>query len=101
MERIRRGQRVEHYETIRQRKHGSLIDVSLSISRSGRNLSRHNRAQTERGANRGERGTLPPKGADDGVVFWRIEAGQAGHRMKGHLAEARRSIDFIKINANK
>ncbi|MGC2079657.1 MAG: PAS domain S-box protein [Xanthobacteraceae bacterium] len=32
IERIRRGQRVEHYETVRQRKHGSLIDVSLSIS---------------------------------------------------------------------
>jgi PAS domain S-box-containing protein len=32
MERIRRGQRVEHYETVRQCKHGSLIDVSLSIS---------------------------------------------------------------------
>jgi PAS domain S-box-containing protein len=32
IERIRRGQRVEHYEAVRQRKHGSLIDVSLSIS---------------------------------------------------------------------
>jgi PAS domain len=32
IERIRRGQRVEHYETIRRRKHGSLINVSLSIS---------------------------------------------------------------------
>ena len=32
MERIRRGQRVEHYQTVRQRKHGSLIDVSLTIS---------------------------------------------------------------------
>jgi PAS domain S-box-containing protein len=32
IERIRRGQRVEHYETVRQRKHGSLIDVSLTIS---------------------------------------------------------------------
>jgi two-component system CheB/CheR fusion protein len=32
LERIRRGQRVEHYETIRQRKHGSLIEVSLTIS---------------------------------------------------------------------
>jgi PAS domain S-box-containing protein len=30
--RIRRGQRVEHYETVRRRKHGSLIDVSLTIS---------------------------------------------------------------------
>jgi PAS domain S-box-containing protein len=32
IERIRRGQRVEHFETIRQRKHGSLIDVSMTVS---------------------------------------------------------------------
>lgn len=30
--RIRRGERIEHYETVRQRKDGSLIDVSLSVS---------------------------------------------------------------------
>ena len=30
--RIRRGERVEHYETIRQRKDGSLVDISLSVS---------------------------------------------------------------------
>jgi PAS domain S-box-containing protein len=30
--RIRRGERVEHYETIRQRKDGSLLDISLTIS---------------------------------------------------------------------
>ncbi len=32
LQRIRRGERIEHYETVRQRKDGSLIDVSLSIS---------------------------------------------------------------------
>jgi PAS domain S-box-containing protein len=32
MERIRRGQRVEHFHTVRRCKHGSLIDISLSIS---------------------------------------------------------------------
>src|ERR1700736_957168 len=32
LERIRRGQRIEHYETVRQRKHGSLIQVSLTVS---------------------------------------------------------------------
>jgi PAS domain S-box-containing protein len=32
MGRVRRGQRVDHYETVRQRKHGGLIDISLSIS---------------------------------------------------------------------
>jgi PAS domain S-box-containing protein len=30
--RIRRGERVDHFETVRQRKHGSLIVVSLTIS---------------------------------------------------------------------
>jgi PAS domain S-box-containing protein len=32
LDRIRRGERVEHYETIRQRKDGTLIDISLTIS---------------------------------------------------------------------
>jgi len=32
IDRIKRGQRVEHYETIRQRKHGSRIEVSLTVS---------------------------------------------------------------------
>src|SRR6266850_2742494 len=30
--RLQRGERVEHYETIRRRKDGRLIDVSLTIS---------------------------------------------------------------------
>jgi PAS domain S-box-containing protein len=30
--RIRRGERVDHYETVRQRKDGSLVEVSLTIS---------------------------------------------------------------------
>lgn len=32
LERIRRGERVAHYETVRQRKDGTLIDVSLTVS---------------------------------------------------------------------
>jgi PAS domain S-box-containing protein len=32
LEHIRRGERVEHYETIRRRKDGSLIDISLTVS---------------------------------------------------------------------
>ncbi len=30
--RIRRGEHVEHYETVRQRKDGSLLDISLTVS---------------------------------------------------------------------
>jgi PAS domain S-box-containing protein len=32
MERIRRGEKVEHYETKRRRKDGTVIDVSLAVS---------------------------------------------------------------------
>jgi PAS domain S-box-containing protein len=32
LSRIRRGERVDHYETIRQRKDGSLVPVSLTVS---------------------------------------------------------------------
>jgi two-component system CheB/CheR fusion protein len=32
LERIRRGERIDHYETVRQRKDGSLVDISLAVS---------------------------------------------------------------------
>jgi len=32
LDRIRRGERIEHYETIRRRKDGSLVEISLSVS---------------------------------------------------------------------
>jgi PAS domain S-box-containing protein len=32
LERIRRGERIEHYETIRRRKDGSLVPISLTVS---------------------------------------------------------------------
>jgi PAS domain S-box-containing protein len=32
IERIRRGQRVDHYETVRRRKDGGLVEISLTVS---------------------------------------------------------------------
>jgi PAS domain S-box-containing protein len=32
LERIRNGQRIDHYETVRRRKDGSLVDISLAVS---------------------------------------------------------------------
>jgi PAS domain S-box-containing protein len=32
LNRIRRGERIDHYETVRQRKDGGLIDISLTVS---------------------------------------------------------------------
>ena len=59
--RIRRGERIEHYETVRRRKHGSLIAVSDGFSgkrrrrqdrRSIENCEGHYRAEAKSGANR-------------------------------------------------
>jgi PAS domain S-box-containing protein len=32
LDRIRRGERIDHYETVRQRKDGSLLEISLTVS---------------------------------------------------------------------
>src|SRR5205814_607780 len=32
LSRIRRGERIDHYETVRRRKDGALVDVSLTVS---------------------------------------------------------------------
>jgi PAS domain S-box-containing protein len=32
IERMRRGERVDHYDTVRRRKDGSLVDISLTVS---------------------------------------------------------------------
>jgi PAS domain S-box-containing protein len=32
LERIRRGERLDHYETVRQRKDGNLLDISVTVS---------------------------------------------------------------------
>lgn len=32
LDRIRRGERIHHYETVRRRKDGSLVDISLTVS---------------------------------------------------------------------
>jgi PAS domain S-box-containing protein len=32
LDKIRRGERIDHFETVRQRKDGSLVDISLTIS---------------------------------------------------------------------
>jgi len=32
LQRIRNGERIDHYETVRQRQDGSLLDISLTVS---------------------------------------------------------------------
>src|ERR1700730_14921692 len=76
MERIRRGEKVEHYETRRRRKDGTIIDVSVTVSpiKTGRGeiigASAVGRDITER------------KQADAArVQIARLEQSQAAHRL--------------------
>ena len=61
LERIRRGERIEHYETVRRRKDGTLVDISLTVSpvrnaegkiigasKVARDITEHKRAQQQR-----------------------------------------------------
>jgi two-component system, chemotaxis family, CheB/CheR fusion protein len=61
LRRIRSGERIDHYETVRRRKDGTLVDISLTVSpmRDGRgeifaaskiarNISEHKRAEAQR-----------------------------------------------------
>lgn len=69
--RIRRGERIEHFETIRQRKNGELIDISLTVSpvrnargdiigvsKIARDISERRRIEAERQATAAERERL-------------------------------------------
>jgi PAS domain S-box-containing protein len=66
--RIRAGERIEHYETVRMRKDGSLIDVSLTVS--------------------------PVKGADGGVIGASKIARDIGERKR---AEATKELLLHEI----
>ena len=85
--RIRRGERIEHFETVRQRKHGSLIVVSLTVSpvknAEGKivGASKIARDITEQKRNRDHIATL---------------AREAEHRSKNLLANVQAAVNLSK-----
>ena len=74
LERIRRGERIDHYETIRRRKDGSLVEISLTVSpvrdadgphrRCVEDRSRHHRAAACPGARGAARSRDEPSGKE-------------------------------------
>jgi PAS domain S-box-containing protein len=88
--RIRRGERIEHFETVRQRKHGSLIWVSLTISpvknAEGKivGASKIARDITEQKRTSGQIATL---------------AQEAEHRSKNLLANVQAMVDLSQADA--
>jgi len=83
LERIRRGERVEHFETVRRRKDGSLINISLSVSPvtdySGRII----------GASKIARDITEQKRREEQIV---LLAREADHRTKNLLALAQATV---------
>jgi two-component sensor histidine kinase len=87
LERIRRGQRVEHYETVRQRKLGSRIDISLTVSpikdAKGKII----------GASKIARDITERKRSEERIV---ILAREAEHRAKNVLATVQATVHLTQ-----
>jgi PAS domain S-box-containing protein len=88
LDRIRRGERVEHYETVRRRKDGRMLDVSLTVSpvrdpqgrivgssKNARDITQRKLAEDQiRQAQ--ERLDLALKGADLAIWDWNVKTGE-------------------------
>jgi two-component system, chemotaxis family, CheB/CheR fusion protein len=83
LDRVRRGERVEHFETKRQRKDGSLVDISLTVSpvtdEAGRII----------GASKIARDITEQKRREQQVA---LLAREADHRTKNLLAVAQATV---------
>jgi two-component system, chemotaxis family, CheB/CheR fusion protein len=83
LERIRRGERIEHYETVRKRKDGALVAVSLTVSpvtdETGRII----------GASKVARDITEQKRKEETIA---LLAREADHRTKNLLALAQATV---------
>jgi PAS domain S-box-containing protein len=83
IERIRRGQRVEHYETVRMRKDGSRVDISLTVS------PIRNFAGKTTGASKIARDITERKRSEEQIATL---AREAEHRAKNVLANVQATV---------
>ena len=83
--RIRRGERIDHFETVRQRKHGSLIVVSLTVS------PVKNAEGKIVGASKSARDITEQKRAQEQIATL---AREAEHRSKNLLATVRATVSL-------
>jgi PAS domain S-box-containing protein len=83
--RIRRGERIDHFETVRQRKDGSLIDISLTVS------PIKNAQGKITGASKIARDITERKRNDNRIA---VLAREAEHRTKNILATVRATVNL-------
>jgi PAS domain S-box-containing protein len=85
--RIRRGERIDHFETVRQRKNGSLINISLTVS------PIKNAAGVTVGASKIARDITEQKKAQDLIATL---AREAEHRSKNLLANVHATVTLSR-----
>jgi PAS domain S-box-containing protein len=83
LDRIRRGERIDHFETVRRRKSGELIDISLTVS------PVKNAQGQVIGASKIARDITERKRSDERIAALALEA---EHRAKNILATVQQSI---------
>ncbi len=87
--RIRRGERIDHFETVRQRKHGSRINVSLTVS------PVKNAEGKIVGASKIARDITEQKRAQDMIAAL---AREAEHRSKNLLANVQATVNLSQAD---
>jgi PAS domain S-box-containing protein len=111
VERVRRGDRIDHYETVRRRKDGSLVDLSLTVSpivdehgaiigvsKIARDISQRKRAEeTLRAADRAKDEFLAMLGHELrnplGALASAVRILDHPERSANHMAHARAIVD--------
>ena len=87
--RIRAGQRIEHYETVRQRKYGGLVDISLTVS------PIMNAQGTIVGASKIARDISERKRNEEQIA---LLAREAEHRVKNVLATVQATVHLTQAD---
>ena len=87
LDRIRRGERIEHYETVRRRKDGSLINISLTVSPI---VDAHGRVI---GASKIARDITERKRSEEHIS---VLAREAEHRAKNILATVQATVHLTQ-----
>jgi PAS domain S-box-containing protein len=87
--RIRAGQRVEHYETVRQRKYGGRVDISLTVS------PIKNAQGVIVGASKIARDISERKRAEEKIA---LLAREAEHRVKNVLATVQATVHLTQAD---
>lgn len=87
--RLRRGERIDHFETVRQRRHGSLITVSLTVS------PVKNAAGKIIGASKIARDITEQKRSQEQITAL---AREAEHRTKNVLASVQAAVNLSRAD---